>query len=78
MNTFKQVIKIIEDSLNDNPLIKKDTNLRTDLDVDSFDVLMIINALEDEFSISIEEDDFNLISTPEEIYLLLQEKYGIK
>ena len=41
----------------------KTTNLQEDLDFDSFDTLMFISELEDEFNINIDEDHFLNVQT---------------
>jgi len=51
--------------------------LRKELDIDSFDVLMIMNELDDEYGIALDEDDFKAVNTPHEIVTLLTTKYGI-
>lgn len=38
---------------------------------------MIMNEIDDEFGISLDEDDFKAVNTPREIIRLLQTKYGI-
>jgi len=47
--------------------ITPESRLREDLNVDSIDFLMIIGDLEDEFSITIEEDDFLDVVTVNDI-----------
>jgi acyl carrier protein len=64
MKTIDRVISIIEKNINYGEHIHKDFNLTNDLGVDSFDSLMIINAIEDEFSISFsgpELGNFNVV-----------------
>lgn len=58
-------------------MIGIDTNLRKDLEIDSLDALMIMNDIDDEFGISIDEDDFKTVNSPREIIALLKSKYGI-
>ncbi|MFZ3131881.1 MAG: acyl carrier protein [Desulfosporosinus sp.] len=47
--------------------ITPESRLREDLNVDSIDFLMIIGDLEDEFSITIDEDDFLDVVTVNDI-----------
>jgi acyl carrier protein len=51
------------------------SDLRRELQLDSFGTLMIINALEDDFGIAIEEADFSRVITVADIVALLQSKY---
>ena len=51
------------------------SDLRKELRMDSFGTLMIINAIEDEFGISVEEADFTQVHTVADIVSLLETKY---
>lgn len=75
--TLETIIEIIRNNLKDDRAVQENTDLRKDLEIDSFDVLMIMNAIDDEYSIAIEEDDFKEVSTPRDIVTLLKNKYGI-
>ncbi|MCD4818991.1 MAG: acyl carrier protein [Candidatus Cloacimonetes bacterium] len=77
MKTIELIKKIIVENIDNSIIIENNTNLKKDFNLDSFDVLMIMNAIDDEFSISLEDDDFQEINTPEEIVSLLQTKYGV-
>ncbi len=77
MKTLDKIISIIKSNIRNEVEILECTDLRKDLEIDSFDVLMIMNAIDDEYSISIEEEDFQKVNTPEEIVDLLESKYGI-
>ena len=57
--------------------INENTDLRKELDIDSFDALMIMNELDDEYGIALDEDDFKAVNTPREIVSLLTAKYGV-
>ncbi|MCK4814512.1 hypothetical protein KA005_01980 [bacterium] len=48
-----------------------------DLHIDSFDMLMIVSALEDEFSIQIEEDEIRKIQYVSDIVTRLQSLFHI-
>ena len=78
MKTIDKIIKIIKENIETDVEIAENTNLRKDLDLDSFDVLMIMNEIDDEFSITLEEEDFQKVTTPQEIVSLLNEKYEVK
>jgi len=77
MDTIEKIIAIIGKNIKTEALIQEDTDLRKELGIDSFDGLMIMNEIDDEYSISIDEDDFKSVNTPREIVTLLKEKYGI-
>ncbi len=77
LKTIELIKKIIVENIDNSIIIENNTNLKKDFNLDSFDVLMIMNAIDDEFSISLEDDDFQEINTPEEIVSLLQTKYGV-
>lgn len=57
--------------------INENTDLRKELDIDSFDALMIMNELDDEYGIALDEDDFKAVNTPREIVNLLTAKYCV-
>jgi len=74
---LERVIAIIRKNINSEAEIGENTSLRQELDIDSFDVLMIMNELDDEYGIALDEDDFKAVNTPREIVSLLTAKYGI-
>ena len=77
MNLEEQIISIIKDNIEEKYDVTADTDLRNELGLDSFDTMMIINAIEDEFDITIEESDFDNIKTVFDIIKLLLTKYVI-
>jgi acyl carrier protein len=77
MKTIDKLIAIIRNNKETEVLITEHTDLRKELALDSFDVLMIMNEIDDTYAISLEEDDFKRVNTPGEIAALLQQKYGI-
>ena len=78
MQTIDKIILIIKENIETNVAITGNTDLLKDLDLDSFDVLMIMNEIDDEFSITLEEEDFQKVNTPQEITDLLKAKYEVK
>ncbi len=58
--------------------ITMETNLLTDLGLSSLDVVNIIVAFEDEFSIEIPDRKLSEIVTIEDVVRLLENKYGIR
>ncbi|HBW38501.1 acyl carrier protein [Desulfosporosinus sp. BICA1-9] len=73
MNLEDRIILIIQSVLDKRPEINLDSHLIEDLMVDSLDKLMILSALEDEFAITIAEDDFADVLTIKDIVGKLQE-----
>lgn len=71
--TFEErVIATVGGAIERKQQITLATNLINDLGVDSFGSIMIINALEDEFSITINETNFESVVTVEDIITLLR------
>ena len=62
-----RVINTIEDNLEKKAKVTLNTDLRNDLSLDSFAMVIIINALEDEFDITIHEQEINGINTVADI-----------
>ena len=55
---FEKIREIIASQLGkDEDEITLETNVKDDLDADSFDVFQIINDIEDEFEVSIEDPE---------------------
>lgn len=61
MTTFEKIQKIIVDQLDVEPgIVKPETNINDGLDADSLDIFQIINDIEDEFDITIDEDEVKI------------------
>ncbi|MFC2152253.1 acyl carrier protein [Bacteroidota bacterium] len=75
MEIKNRLISIIMENTDHKYKITPDTNLFTELNIDSFGKLMIINAIEDEFSIEVDEDDIEKFATVNEIIEILSSKY---
>jgi acyl carrier protein len=71
----ERVIKTIEDNLEKKEKVGLNTDLRNDLGLDSFARVIIINALEDEFGITIPDYEFKNINTIAEIVKDLREHF---
>jgi acyl carrier protein len=52
-----------------------ESNLIEDLSVDSFGTIMIMDAIEDEFSIELQEADFEQLVTVGDVVRLLAERF---
>jgi len=73
MNLEERVIKSIQSVLDKRPRVTLDSRLMEDLMVDSLDKLMILSALEDEFTITIVEEGFTEVVTVNDIVAKLKE-----
>ena len=67
MNLEDRIINTIQGVLENRSEITLESRLLEDLMVDSLDLLMILSGLEDEFSITIAEDDFLDVVTVRDI-----------
>jgi len=67
MELFKEVASIINRNLNQPIDIKPQDNLRDDLNIDSFDTLMIGCDLEDHFQISIDPEDIKSLKVVQDL-----------
>ncbi|WHH59473.1 acyl carrier protein [Petroclostridium sp. X23] len=78
MNLEERIISTIKSNLQKDTDITINSRLVEDLMVDSFDKLMIISALEDEFSITIDESDFaDIISINDIVQKLKENNDGV-
>lgn len=60
---LKKVVELVNDTLDvDNVELNEDTNLK-DLGADSFDLLELVTALEDEFELTMDDEDVEKIAT---------------
>jgi acyl carrier protein len=74
MTLEQRVIKTLKDNLEKSPEINLESRLLEDLLVDSLDRMMLLSGLEDEFSITIAEEDFAEVATVSDIVRKLQDK----
>lgn len=72
MTLEDRVIKTLKENLERCPEIKPESRLDEDLVLDSLDRMMILSGLEDEFSISIADEDFADVVTVNDIIVKLQ------
>lgn len=77
MTLEERVIKTIEENLEEKAEIKitVNTDLRNDLGLDSFAMVIVLNALDDEFGITIDEKDLNGINNVGDIVNGLKQHY---
>lgn len=67
MNLEERVINAVRKSVSHRYEVTAESHLLEDLGVDSFDILMILGTMEDEFDISIDPEDFADIKTVSDI-----------
>lgn len=67
MKLDDRIIRTIQSVLDKRPEITLESRLIEDLRIDSLDKLMILSALEDEFTIAIAEEDFLEVVTVSDI-----------
>ena len=75
MSLEDRVIKTIEENLEKKAKVTLNTDLRKNLGLDSFAMVIIVNALEDEFGITINEKDFDGINSVVDIVNGLKQYY---
>ncbi len=75
MEIADKIISIIRENTECKLEIDRDTNFINELKIDSFGRLMIIYAIEDEYSIEIDENDIENFKTVNQIVAALELKY---
>ena len=75
MNLEETVVSIISANTETKSGVSLCSDLRRELHLDSFGTLMVINALEETFHITVEEADFSSLNTVADVVRLLREKY---
>jgi len=78
MSIEDRVIHVIRENSERIDELSPDADLRDDLGIDSFGTMMIINGIEDDFSMTIDEADLPSIRTVTDIVRILRDKYGIR
>lgn len=67
MSLTENVISIIEKNIEKKVKVSADSVLTEDLEIDSFGRLMIVNALEDEYGVTISDEDISGLETVADI-----------
>jgi acyl carrier protein len=75
MKIEDKVISIVRSNIEEKEAVSLNSDLRKELRLDSFGTLMLINALEEGFGVSVEETDFSRVNTVADIVFLLRGKY---
>ena len=77
MKTKEKVIGAIRENIQWKGAIHDNMDLVRDLGIDSFDMLMIINTLEDEFSIIVEEEHLENLKTVGDVVQRLEDLLSV-
>lgn len=77
MKTKAKVYEAIRENIKWKGEIQDNMDLIRDLGIDSFDMLMIINTLEDEFSIIVEEEHLENLNTVGDVIHRLEELISV-
>ncbi len=75
MKIEEKVLSIVRDNTEDKKAVTLSSDLRKELCLDSFGTLMLINAVEEAFGISVDEKDFCRVNTVSDVVGLLAGKY---
>jgi len=78
MELLNQITTIINRTIEWPEEIKAEDNLRDDLEIDSLDVMLIIQEVEDEFEITIDREDITCMETVQNIVDKLVQKLDLK
>lgn len=74
MNLEERVIATLKDNLEKRPEIRAESRLAEDLMVDSLEKIMIISALEEEFSLAIADEDFADVVTVNDLIVKIKNR----
>ncbi len=77
MKIREKVIEAIRENIQWKGPIHDDMDLVRDLGIDSFDMLMIVNTLEDEFSIIVEEEHLEHLRTVGDVVRRLEDLLSV-
>ncbi len=75
MKIDETVLAIVRDNTEQKQAVTLSSDLRKELRLDSFGTLMLINAIEESFAISVDEKDFCRVNTVSDVVGLLTTKY---
>lgn len=77
MELQKKVIEVIIENTDWKGVINMKQDLVKDLGIDSFGMLMIVNTLEEDFSIQVEDEDLKELKIVSDIVQKLEEKLSV-
>lgn len=75
MHLEDQILLIIRNNTEKKMEVTLASDLRNDLRLDSFGTLMIINAVEEKFGVTIDDGDVRALKTVSDVVAMLREKY---
>ncbi len=75
MKIEETVLSIVQANTEPRQTVSLSSDLRKELHLDSFGTLMVINAIEDGFGVTVNEADFGRVQTVADIVTLLRTKY---
>ena len=75
MKIEDQILPIVRSNTEQKQTVTLASDLRKELRLDSFGTLMIINALEEAFGVTVEDGDFTRVQTVADVVELLRAKY---
>jgi len=78
MELFKRITEIISRNIDWTDEIKPEDRLKEDLEIDSLDVILIVNEIEDEFSVTVDQQEFSCLGSVQDIIDKLREKLELK
>lgn len=78
MKLFNQLTDIISRNIDWPDEIRPEDRLKEDLAIDSLDVILIINEIEDEYDITIEQQEIRCLGTVQDIADKLRQKLELK
>ncbi|HUI92459.1 MAG TPA: acyl carrier protein [Chitinivibrionales bacterium] len=77
MDIEVKVLDLVRSNIEKKGAVTLQSDLRKDLEVDSFGTIMIVNAVEDAFGITVEETDIKSMEKVSDIVELLSKKYHV-
>ena len=77
MGIDAKVLDLVRSNIERKYEVTLQSDLRKDLEVDSFGTIMIVNAVEDAFGITVEDADIKSMEKISDIVELLSKKYHV-
>lgn len=75
MGTYSKVVSIISEQIGiSKDSINKDSDIVRDLGADSIDIVQLLMAMEDEFGVTVTEDDADSLKTVGDIVSLIDNR----